>query len=340
MQHYRTTIHDIAKQLGVSASTVSRALNDHPNISSDTKKKVNKIASKLNYRPNNIAAALRKGKSNIVGVIVPEINRNFFSSVIKGIEEMLNKDGYSVIICQTNDFLDKEKASLKSLLNLQVDGIIASYAKQTKSFEHYQEVVNSGIPLVLFDRSDDSLHVGSVIIDDYLGAFRATEHLITQGCKKIVHFCGPQNVSIYRERRRGYIEALQKYGLPVLDEYIYDSNLKYESGVEHAATLLSHASKPDGVFSASDFAAIGAMTTLKKRGIKIPEEIAFVGFSNEPFTSFIEPPLTTVDQFSNRMGEFAARIFLDYMNNPSGFIPGKTVLMPELIERGSSLRKK
>jgi LacI family transcriptional regulator len=339
MESLKTTIHDIARELGVSASTVSRALNDHPNISSETKKKVSKLAEKLNYQPNNIAAALRKGKSNIVGIIVPEINRNFFSSVIKGIEEMLNRDGYNVIICQSNDILSKETASIKSLLNLQVDGIIASYAKETVTFDHYREIIKKGIPLVLFDRSDDSLPVGSVVIDDFLGAFKATEHLIEQGCKHIVHFCGPQNVSIYRERRRGYVEALNRHNIPVRDELILSSHLKYESGQEHAKAMLQFAQQPDGVFSASDYAAIGAMTAMKSAGKSVPEDIAFVGFSNEPFTSFVDPALTTIDQFSNRMGEYAARIFLDYTSNPGGFIPGKTVLMPELIVRASSLRK-
>lgn len=338
MESQKTTIHDIARELGVSASTVSRALNDHPNISSETKKKVNKLAEKLQYQPNNIAAALRKGISNIVGIIVPEVNRNFFSSVIKGIEEMLNKDGYNVIICQSNDSLSKETASIKSLLNLQVDGIIASYAKETVTFDHYREVIKKGIPLVLFDRSDESLPVGSVVIDDFLGAFKATEHLIEQGCKRIVHFCGPQNVSIYRERRRGYIEALLRHDIPLRDELILSSNLKYESGQEHAKEMLQFSEMPDGVFSASDYSAIGAMTTMKAAGKSIPRDIAFVGFSNEPFTSFVDPALTTIDQFSNRMGEYAARIYLEHKSNPSGFIPGKTVLMPELIVRASSLR--
>lgn len=338
MEAFKTTIHDIARELGVSASTVSRALNDHPNISSETKKKVNKLAEKLDYQPNNIAAALRKGKSKIVGIIVPEINRNFFSSVIKGIEEMLNREGYNVIICQSNDSLSKETASIKSLLNLQVDGVIASYAKETITFDHYREVLKKGIPLVLFDRSDESLPVGSVVIDDYLGAYKATEHLIQQGCYSIAHFCGPQNVSIYRERRRGYIEALMRNGLEVRENLIINSNLKYESGQDHAKHMLQLGTIPDGVFSASDYAAVGAMTAMKLAGKSVPNDIAFVGFSNEPFTSFVDPALTTVDQFSNRMGEYAARIFLDYSGNPSGFIPGKTVLMPELIVRASSLR--
>lgn len=338
MEALKTTIHDIARELGVSASTVSRALNDHPNISTETKRRINKLAEKLNYQPNNIAAALRKGKSNIVGIIVPEVNRNFFSSVIKGIDELLNREGYNVIICQSNDSITKETASIKSLLNLQVDGIIASYAKETITFDHYKEVIKKGIPLILFDRSDESLSVGSVVIDDFLGAFKATEHLIEQGCKRIVHFCGPQNVSIYRERRRGYIEALQRHNLPVLDELILSSNLKYESGLDHAKEMLQFTVPPDGVFSASDYAAVGAMTAMKEAGKSIPKDIAFVGFSNEPFTSFVDPALTTIDQFSNRMGEYAARIFLDQKTNPNSFIPGKTVLMPELIVRASSSR--
>ena len=339
MSKKKTTIHDIAKVLKVTASTVSRALNDNPNISDTTKKLVSDMAIKMNYQPNNIAAALRKGKSNTVGVIVPEADRNFFSSVIRGIEEIVNLAGYNVIICQSNDLLDKEIVSINSLLKLRVDGILASYAKEVTNFDHYHDVIKKGVPLILFDRSDESLDVGSVVIDDYLGSYRATEHLIHQGCTRIVHFAGPQNVSIYRERKRGYIEALSRNDIALDENLIITSKLKFESGREHALEIMKWDILPDAIFSASDFSAIPAMITLKENDIIIPDQISIVGFSNEPFTSFVDPALTTVNQHPKKMGQYAANIFLNQIQNKGTYNLGKTVLTPELVVRASSIKK-
>jgi LacI family transcriptional regulator len=338
MTKKKTTIHDIAKELNVTASTVSRALNDHPNISLATKKIVLATAKRMNYQPNSIAAALRNGKSNTVGVIVPEVNRFFFSTIIKGIEEVVSKAGYNVIICQSNDSVEKEKESINSLLKLRVDGILVSHARELSKFEHFQEVLKKNVPLILFDRTDDSLDVGSVVIDDYLGAFWATEHLIQQGCKRVIHFSGPQNVSSYRERQRGYIDAMKQYNLPVPDSFIIDSQLKYESGYEHGGQILKWDCLPDGIYAASDYSAIGAMTRLKESGVKIPEQVAVVGLADEPFTTFVDPPLSSINLHAYRMGQIAAQIFLDQINRKQNFYGGKTVLKPELLIRSSSIK--
>lgn len=343
MKNKKTTIHDIANELGVTASTVSRALQDHPRISDATKKEVVEMAEKLNYQPNSIAAALRKGKSNIIGVIIPMADRNFFASVIRGVEEVVNKSGYRVIISQSNDSPEQEKSNIKALLESQVDGILASYAKETTDFDHYREIVKRGVPLILFDRLHETLeelNVGSVVINDYLGAYKATEHLIEQGCRRIVHFSGSPHVSIYKERRRGYEQALKHHNLPVDKNLIIESSLKLESGRELGKKLLAWDHLPDAVFSASDYGAVGAMEILKEHKVKIPEDIAMVGFSNESFTSFVDPALTTVDQHGEKMGHFAARLFLDQVSGDNGSRPpGKTVLDPELIVRKSSLKK-
>lgn len=335
----KATIHHIAKELNITASTVSRALNDHPKISQKTKKRVLEKAREMNYQPNNIAVALRSGRSNTVGVIVPVVNRNFFSSVIRGIEDVVNQSGYNVIICQTYDQMETEIKNLRSLKKLRVDGILVSYAKETTSFGHYEEMIKEGYPLIFFDRTDDSLDIGSVVIDDYLGSFRSCEHLIQQGFKRIAHFCGPQNVSIYRERKRGYLEALRKHGLPVNEAWIIDSELKYESGTQHAREILAMKERPDAIFSASDLSAMGAMIALKESGLSIPADMGFVGFSNEPFTSFVEPGLTSVEQHPLKMGQLAARIFLDQIESrDQSYTPTKMILKPELIIRGSSVR--
>ncbi len=337
----RITIHDIARKLNITASTVSRALKDHPRISAETKRNVLKTARKLNYQPNHIAAALRNGRSNIIGIIVPTVDRTMFSSAVRGIEEIANASRYNVMICQTYDNAEKEVATVEALLNARVDGIIASYGKETVDFDHFLKVKERGIPLILFDRSNDELEVSHVVIDDFLGAFKATEHLIQQGCRRIAHFTNTRKISIYKERLRGYREALLANGLPYDESLVVENNLQLEDGRNGMLQLLKLQSPPDAVFSASAYGLLGAMQVLKEKGIKIPDQVALAGFSNEPFTSVTEPGLTMVDQHSLRMGNAAAEIFLqEIADETKKFIPQKIVLKPELIIRGSSLRKK
>ncbi|MEX0720978.1 MAG: LacI family DNA-binding transcriptional regulator [Balneolaceae bacterium] len=339
MANKKTTIHDIARELEITASTVSRALKDHPRISESTKKSVLAMAEEMNYQPNSIAAALRRGTSNLVGIIIPTADRNFFASVVRGVEDVLKDTSYNVIICQSDDSLEKEKSNIKALLEAQVDGIFASYAKETTNFDHYKTVIKRGIPLILFDRIQESFDVDAVGVDDYVGAYKATEHLIEQGCKKIVHFAGPDNVSIYRDRKRGYEEALKRNNMLVDEDLILTSDLKLETGRSLTREIISGGNIPDAIFSASDYSAMGAMEILKKEGYKIPEDVAIVGFSNESFTSLVDPALSTVDQHSKKMGQFTANMFLERMKNKAAtHTPSKTILNPELIIRKSSLR--
>ena len=341
MKKERATIHDIAKKLNITASTVSRALKDHPRISTETKKAVQKVAQKLNYQPNNIAAALRNGKSNILGIIVPWADRSFFSSIIRGIEEIANDSNYNVMICQTYEDPKKEISSVEALLNARVDGVLVSYGKNTLNFDHFHKIKERGIPLILFDRSNDELEVSHVVIDDFLGAYKATEHLIQQGCKRIAHFTNTRKISIYKDRLRGYREALLANNLPYDESLVIESDLQLKDGRNSMQQLLKLKERPDAVFSASAYGILGALQVLKENGIKIPEEVALVGFANEPFTSFTEPSLSTVEQHSMRIGNAAAEIFLEEaLDTDKKFIPQKIVLKPELIIRQSSLKKK
>jgi LacI family transcriptional regulator len=335
------TIHDIAKKLNITASTVSRALNDHPRISEATKKAVQKAALKLNYQPNNIAAALRNGHSNIIGIIVPTIDRSFFASIVRGIEEVANASRYNVMICQSYDQYEKEVANVETLLNARVDGIIVSHAKETKDFDHFRKVREKGIPVVMIDRTNDNLEASQVVVDDFLAAFKATAHLIEQGCTRIAHFTNTLKINIYKERLRGYKEALLSHGLAYDESLVIESNLQLEDGRNSMLQLLSRQPWPDGVFSASAYGIMGALQVLRERGIKVPDDIALIGFTNEPFTSFSEPTLSIVEQHSMRMGNAAAEIFLEEIaDEEKKFIPQKIVLKPELIIRQSSLRKK
>lgn len=336
----KTTIHDIAKLLNVTASTVSRALNNNPRISETTRKAVLKAAKQLNYQPNNIAAALRHGKSHIIGVIVPTADRNFFASVVRGIEEIANKINYKVIICQSYDDYDHEVQTVDALTSARVDGIIASIGKYTVDFAHFEKAKEKGFPIVLFDRTTDQLDVNQVMIDDYLGAYEMVSHLIEQGCKRIAHFTSPVKVSIFKERLRGYTDALKEHGLPFDQKLVVESNLQLKDGRESMKKLLKLKNLPDAVFSSSDYGAMGAMQVLKENNIRIPEEVALAGFSNEPFTSFTDPTLTSVDQMALTMGRVTAELFFEQLRDGSNkkHQSHKTVLKPELIIRQSSLK--
>lgn len=335
----KTTIHDIADELGITASTVSRALNGNPRISEHTRNKVLKIAHELNYEHNQVASALRSGRTQLIGLLVPSINRSFFSSIIRGVEEVANSLGYHVIVSPSYEDLDNEKRVVKAFLSARVDGIIGSIGKNTRSFEHFQDVLNRGLPLVLFDRTTSHLQTSQVVIDDYQGAYLATTHLIKQGCRKIAHFTSEQKIDIYQDRLRGYVNALKNHEMVFDESLVFKGNLQLEDGQKHTRDLLASPQNFDGIFSASDYAAMGAMQVLKENGIKIPKEVSLVGFLNEPFTVFTDPPLSSVNQFPIEMGQIAANLFFEVLNSDQKkFIPRKTVLQPELIIRESSQR--
>lgn len=343
----KTTISDIARELDTTPSTVSRALGDHPRISDSTKQAVWEMVEKLNYQPNNIASALRKGKSNMIGVIVPTSDRQFFASFIRGIEEIVREEGYNLIICQSDDQFAKEKTGIDTLLNVRVDGIIASVAKETTDISHYERIKQQGVPLVLYDRVIESLDVNLVVSDDCLGAYKAVTHLIEQGCKRIAHFAGRQHIHIYQNRLRGYIQALKKHNLPVDEDLIIESDLIkdtysiLQTGRQLGEKLLQMPNMPDGIFSSSDFAAMGAIQVFKENNIEIPDQIALVGYSNDFSASVIEPALSSLDQHTIGMGNLAAKHFLAQIGtNPEDFTPQKTKLEPNLIIRESSSRKK
>ncbi len=342
MNKKSATIYDISKKLNVSVATVSRALNDHPRISQATKDLVKKTAKEMNYKQNNLAKALKSGETKNVGIIVPYINTNFFSSVIRGIEEELSPHGYHVIICQSHEDVHVEKRHLNTLLNAQVDGIFMSVSKTTVDTEHIQSILDtSNTPIIFFDRKKDIGGISTVTIDDYRGGYMATEHLISEGYKNICHFSGDLNLEIYQNRLNGYKQALADHQLPVKEENIITTGSSIDAGIEAIKTLWSKKSIPDAIFSSSDFAALGACQELKKRKIKIPEEVAVIGFSNEPFTQFMELTMSSVDQTPVTMGKMAGQVFIESVKeNGSGIsTEKKVVLAPQLCVRKSSKRR-
>lgn len=336
----KVTISDIARELNITAATVSRALNDHPAIKETTKKAVRDIAVKLNYQPNKLASSLRLGKSNIIGVIIPSAEINFFGSVVHGIEKVANEKNYNVLIYQTNEMYEFEKKGVQTFLRSQVDGVLASISKDTINLDHYNEIKRRGVPLVLFDRVNDALDVSSVVVNDYAGAFAATKHLIEQGCKKIAHIGGQQHVNIFNQRLKGYIDALNVHNIPVNDDLIVYGKVSIESGRECMQNLLAGKQQPDGVFAVEDFTALGAIQAIKDSHIKIPDEIAIIGFANEAFGEYITPSLSTVNQQTVSMGQEAANLFFEGLGKIDGHKvkPRKLVLEPELICRQSSIK--
>lgn len=333
----KTTIKDIANVLGITPSAVSRALNNNPRISDKTKIAVRQVAKNLNYQPNHLASALRNGKSNLIGIIVPRANSNFFSSVIQNLEEVLNKKGYNVIISQSNESYEKECKSIDALLQTQVDGVIASLANETVNFSHYEKIKSKRVPLILFDRGDNDINVDYIGIDDYDSSFMVIEHLISQNCKRLAHIGGYRHTRIYKNRIIGFTDALKKYNLPQDEELILESNLSIEDGRNKMKQLLKLKNRPDAVYAAGDYAALGALQVLQENNIKVPEEIALVGFSNEPFTSLVTPAITTISQHSNQIGKIAAETFLKRVVEKD-WKPklNKIILKSELIVRKSS----
>ena len=338
----KTTIEDIARELNITASTVSRALNDHAAISKATKLAVNQTAKKLKYRPNKVASSLRLGKTRIIGVIIPSAEINFFGSVVHGIEKIASENDYNVLLYQSNEQSDFEKKGIETFLRSRVDGVLASISKETTDTAHYKEIKNRGVPLILFDRVNADLGVPSVVVDDYLGAFKATEHLIDQGCKHIAHIAGQQHVPIFKKRLNGYLDALKKNGFSIDEGLIRYGKVTIESGMDCMNDLLKSNIHPDGVFAVEDFTALGVVQALKAANKKIPEDIAIIGFANESFGEYITPSLSTVDQQTIKMGEAAARLFFELSNEKSFYKsnPKQCVLEPVLVFRDSSLRKK
>lgn len=334
----RISIQDLAVELGISVSTVSRALNNASDVSDATKAQVWALAEKLNYQPNSMAASLRSGRSNVLGVIVPHINGAFFPAVVHGIERLASKEGFNVMICQSNEDVAQEINHIKALLKGQVDGMLVSMSDTTREFEHFELVRRKGIPLVFFDRIPDIPNVCGVVADDYRGAYQLTEHLIAQGCRRIAHLAGPQHLNITFNRHQAYHDALLAHGLPYLKELVVSlANSRENAGAAAMEHLLAGSIRPDAVFSAYDFAAAGALRVLEEKGIRVPEDIALAGFSNEPFTTMVKPQLTSVDQHGELMGEAAVQLFLQLQKRSDTFTGQRIVLKPRLVVRASSL---
>ena len=331
------TLKDLAQKLGLSTSTVSRALQNNPAISDDTRLRVNKLAKKIGYYPDALAKSLKNKKSYTIGVIVPEISHFFFSSVIDGIEDVTYKDGYTILVTKSNEDFEREVLNLESLISNRVAGVIASISQNTKTGKHFYNIINRGIPLVLFDRVLDDLDVHKIVGDDFEKVYEMVNHLIDSGYQNIAYLAGPSHLNITMNRVDGYKKALIDNNIELMDGLIMNINLNENDGFEGAKTLIRKFPKVDAICCVNDPVALGVYKYLNKVGIKIPDKIGVTGFSNNPSSETINPPMTTVDQQGYKMGRKAAKILLQKINNESIDSLDKThIIEGELIIRDSS----
>lgn len=342
MSKPRVTIKDLARELKISTSTVSRALGDKWDINPETRKAVLELAEKWNYKPNPISLSLKQSQSMFIGVIVPEFVNSFFSEVIMGIQSVLNPEGYHILIMQSNESHENELRNMQALEAQMVDGFIISVTHESENCSYFSDLITNNFPVVFFNRICAHLNAAHVIIDDYHWAFLAVEHLIEQGCRRIVHLAGPDDLLIARQRKHGYIDALKKYGLPLDEELIIDCGILMEKGIMAAYQILEMKELPDAIFAVNDPVAIGVMKTLQKNQIRIPEDIAVVGFSESKEALIVEPNLTSIEQPTFEMGRNAAQLLLEQIKHNSKYedkmVSKSIVLEAKLNIRESSIQ--
>jgi len=315
------SIKDIAKQLKVSASTVSRALNDHPEINVKTKKKVMAYARKVGYRPNILALSLKSKRTYTIGLIIPEITHHFFSSVISGVEEMAYGNGYRVMICQTSENKSREEINIQALLDHRVDGVLVSVSKDTYDVNHFSRAFENNIPVVFYDRISDDMVTDRVITDDYEGSRSAVKHLIERGSHNILHLAAPKHLLVGKERHRGYVKALEEHNISYTEKLVLlcDTSREVNKSRDHILKLIRNG--VNGIFAVNDFTAIAVMQLLQAEGYKIPADVAIAGFGDDPIATIVNPALTTVEQKGYAMGKESVKLLIERIEKPDEIIP-------------------
>ena len=335
------TIYDIASALNISIATVSRALKNDPVVSKPTKKKIFDLAAKMGYRTNHFARNLRNQTTNTIGVIMHELNSNFMTSVLAGIEKVTTSAGYDLIIAHSSESFTKEIANARNLFDKRVDGLIASLSFDTKNLDHYKPFKEKNVPVIFFDRVEQEGSNTVVIIDNYKCGYQATEHLINEGCKKIVHITSSLKRNVYSQRFKGYKDSLANSGISFDEDLVIINDLSESAAIESAMQILKMDPLPDGVFITNDFVAAVVMRTLKEKGIKIPEQIAIVGFNNDAICTLVEPALSTINYPGIDVGEVAARNLINHLKGIGNIQNTNTIIIrSNLIIRKSSLKKK
>jgi len=334
------TIYDLANKLNISIATVSRGLKDDPAVSKKTRKKIFELAEEMGYRSNHFARNLRRQKTNTIGIIVHELNSNFITSVLAGIEKITTEAGYDLIITHSSESHVKEAANAKNLFHKRVDGLIASLSFDTDDLEHFRPFEEKGVPVIFFDRVEQRMNNSVVIIDNYKCGYQATQHLIEQGCKRIAHVTSSLKRNVYAERYKGYKDALFDNNIQFDESLLIINDLSENAGIEAARQILSMRPLADGAFITNDFVAAVCMRTLKENNINIPRDIAIVGFNNDAIGKLIEPALTTINYPGKDMGEIVARNLINHLQGTGNIQNIYTVIVSsDLVIRESSLKK-
>lgn len=334
------TIYDIAKVLNLSASTVSRGLRGNPVIRKDTRRRITETANAMGYQQNSFARNLRNNRSNTIGVILPRLNSSFQSTVVAGIEKEASKRGFNLIISQSRESVDKEKVNVSTMFNSRVDGLLASLACDTEDLVHFNSFLKKKIPVVLFDRvkGNPGCECIKIVIDNEQAGYDAVKHLIEQGCKRILFLGGNLKSNVYHDRHRGYVRALAEHGLSFDREFTIVDNLHEGSGKRTAERILDMKKRPDGIFAVNDTSAVAIICRLKEMGIRVPEDVAVIGFNDEYISRVVDPSLTTVHYPGEEMGEVAASTLIELLDNDKPVKPKTIVLEHKLIIRKSSVR--
>lgn len=336
MGRRHVSLKDLAGELGISISTVSRALNNHPDISPEVKQKVQALAAAWNYTPNPLAMGLLKQATRMIGVIVPDLVTHFYSSIISGIEDIAEEKGYYILIASSNERLQKEISSVENLLKTRVEGLIVCLSRETKTYGHFDRLISNNIPLVFFDRVCRTDEVPSVIVDNEEAARRITTHFYENGFRRIAYIAGPDHLNISQERTRGYLSGLESCGLQFRPEYFEKCDMSSAAAARATARLLALPQRPDAIFGINDTVIFAAMKEIKRQGFHIPEDIALVGFTDEFHSTVVDPPLTSITHPTFEMGQEAARLFFRQLENPDAR-PEQVVLNTSLVIRESSV---
>ncbi len=332
------TIYDISKALNISASTVSRGLNNNPRVRKELRKKIMHTAREMGYQRNRFAANLRLKQTRTIGVVIPRIDSHFMSSVISGMEKAANTSGYQLLISQSEESASLEEGNIQALFNSRVDGFLVSLSFETKNMDAFQNIFRKDIPVVFFDRVFECGNCVSVVIDNFRAGYEATKHLIEQGCRKIIHVGGSMNRNVYNDRFRGYRQALAENSLEFDDNSHIITDLMDNSGEVVIRQLLSRGSMPDGIFTANDTSAVSIICELKKRGYRVPDDVAVAGFNDDPVSRIVEPNLTTVHYPGRAMGDVAASTMIRILEGTQYEKVNTIILSHELIIRQSSLK--
>ncbi len=334
------TIYDIAKALNISASTVSRGLKNHPHVRKEVKQKILLTASKMGYQQNKFASNLRQRHTLTIGVVLQTLDSYFTAKVISGMEKIANDAGYNLIISQSQESLKKESASITTMFNTRVDGLLVSLSNETRDLDHFSVLFKKGIPVVFFDRVMDHPKCKCVVINNFKAGYEATSHLISQGCKNIIHLGGSQIRNVYVDRYKGYKQAMIDHGFEVGKKSLILSDLTHTAGMTIAHELLLEKKLPDGIFAANDATAVSIICELKKAGVRIPEDVCVVGFNDDPISRVVEPNLTTIRYPGREMGEMATSTLINSLKGKQSDLLNSIVLNHSLILRESSMRKK